>query len=118
MNDEIDASAIKLEQSGYDYLVYSNGRIKVYNPEIEEYVLLDQDVSQNGYAVARGVVGEQRLWVTIHQMVALAFLGPTPIKHVITHKDKNRGNNHRDNLEFISRKKSCRRRGTFICEFK
>ena len=111
----MSGEGVAIEDRGYRYLAYPDGRIKCYDTDVEDWVLMDRRISAKGYSYASGKCGEQKLWLLEHKLIALAFLGPTPIKHVITHKDKNRGNNHRDNLMFITRGKSKRRRG-FICE--
>lgn len=38
----------------------------------------------------------------VHRLVAEAFLGPRPDGHVVHHKDQDRGNNHIENLEYLT----------------
>jgi hypothetical protein len=38
----------------------------------------------------------------VHQLVALAFLGPCPDKHEINHKDGVKANNQLNNLEYVT----------------
>lgn len=42
----------------------------------------------------------------IHQLVALAFLGPRPQGYEVHHKDHDRANNRLDNLEYIPLEKN------------
>ena len=37
----------------------------------------------------------------VHQLVALAFLGPKPVGYEVSHKDNNKANNQLSNLEYV-----------------
>ncbi|CAK0890644.1 unnamed protein product [Prorocentrum cordatum] len=58
-------------------------------------------LSDSGYYTTR--IGGRKNYV--HRLVAHAFLGPPPsTQHCdVNHKDRDRGNNHVDNLEFVTR---------------
>ncbi|CAK0890651.1 unnamed protein product [Prorocentrum cordatum] len=58
-------------------------------------------LSDSGYYFTK--IGGSRNYV--HRLVAHAFLGPPPsTQHCdVNHKDRDRGNNHIDNLEFVTR---------------
>ena len=52
--------------------------------------------------ITKGV--EAPLWVFIHTLVALKYIGEPPTdKHEINHKDNNRANNHYTNLEWVTK---------------
>lgn len=67
-------------------------------------------ILQGGTAGARGrkyktvcvVDGIVKKYVYVHQLVALAFLGPCPAGYEINHKDHNRLNNSVSNLEYVT----------------
>jgi len=111
----MSGEAVAIEDRGYRYLVYPDGKIKYYDITINEYVLMERYIRTNGQVAVRAKCGDQNLWLDEKVTVAKAFLGETPRYRVVTHKDKNRGNNSVDNLFFTTKGKSKRRRG-FICE--
>jgi len=43
----------------------------------------------------------------VHRLVAEAFKGPIPKGHIINHKDRDRTNNHEDNIEIVSQRDNC-----------
>jgi Mor family transcriptional regulator len=44
----------------------------------------------------------------VHQMVAIAFLGPYPeVRNMINHKDGNKRNSHIENLEYVTHSENC-----------
>jgi HNH endonuclease len=46
-------------------------------------------------------------WKTVHGLVALAWLGPTPAGHEIRHEDSNRLNSRPGNLSFATHVDNC-----------
>ena len=40
--------------------------------------------------------------IKVHKIVAHCFIGLRPDGLVIDHKDRNRGNNHEDNLHYVT----------------
>lgn len=48
----------------------------------------------------------ERKRLPIHHLVALAFIGPRPLKHEINHKDFNRANNFYKNLEWVTKSRN------------
>lgn len=65
-----------------------NGKIKEYNSLQYERVSL----TKNGIQKTS----------SIHQLVALAFIGENPTNSVVNHKDGNKKNNRLDNLEYVT----------------
>lgn len=57
----------------------------------------------NGYWFVTLSVGNKPKSISVHKLVALNFLGqqPTP-KHQVNHKDGNKDNNHKSNLEWLT----------------
>ena len=47
------------------------------------------------------ITGKIRQW-GVHQLVALAFIGPVPDGQEVNHKDTNHANNRFDNLEYVT----------------
>jgi hypothetical protein len=43
----------------------------------------------------------------VHRLVAVAFLDPVDGKDYVNHKDKDRLNNHIDNLEYMTHQENC-----------
>lgn len=92
---------------GYSYLVSSEGDIKCWSGE--SFESMEISVDSKGYKSASGLCGDQKLWVKVHSMVALAFIGETPKKKVIIHNDFDRGNNNIDNLDFATKNQAIKR---------
>ena len=80
-------------------MVSSLGRVRlqhgfVYRGYMEEQGYYRTSITSNGISVPQSV----------HRLVANAFLGPPPTKHrtFINHKDGFKGNNTRENLEYVT----------------
>lgn len=59
-------------------------------------------LNQDGYLYLRPYVRPDRRTARVHQLVALAFLGPCPEGLEVNHIDGNRGNNAPWNLEYVT----------------
>ena len=94
-----------------EYFVNRNGDIKSTKGKVER--LLRHRISKGGYPqvnltqrIGRGKVKT----VTVHTLVAYAFLGPPPTPYgrkvgcsLVDHKDANKANCRADNLQWYSR---------------
>ncbi len=45
---------------------------------------------------------KREILIGLHKLVAELFIGPCPEDHIVNHKDRNRRNNHVDNLEYMT----------------
>jgi hypothetical protein len=59
-----------------------------------------------GYKVVRLHNGDRALTRYVHSIVAEAFIGPRPMGFEINHKDADKLNNNRRNLEYVTRKQN------------
>lgn len=70
-------------------------------------------VHNNGYAVVwlRKPGKHQKFFV--HRLVAMAFFEPVEGSEFVNHKNKDRLNNHVDNLEYCTHKENCDHRDNY-----
>lgn len=64
--------------------------------------VLKAGVGSNGYAVVALSAGKPKS-VTVHRLVAEAFIGHRPPKHDVCHKDGDKANNRASNLRYDTR---------------
>jgi len=66
--------------------------------------ILKQGLGREGYPYVRLYIKSKPHFRTVHQLVAVAFLGHVVCRHelVVNHKDLNRKNNNSNNLEIIT----------------
>ena len=85
---------------GYEghYQVSSLGRVRSIKAEAK---ILSLPIGNRYKCVCLVVNGKQKT-ITVHKLVALAFLGPRPKDLVIDHKDNNQMNNNLYNLQYIT----------------
>ncbi len=89
--------------TGYPgYLVNESGQ--VFSTKRGSLIKLKQQPHRQGYLFV-SLYGPKGKWVTLgHIVVAKEFLPPPPTpNHEINHKDGNKANNHKDNLEWMTR---------------
>ena len=87
-----------------DYLVSENGEVK--NKTTGQ--ILKQTITQKGYAVVGLVNGGKHKNVRVHRIVAMAFVANPRNKPQVNHKDGNKLNNKRENLEWVTGKENIR----------
>ncbi len=70
------------------------------------HVLRPKHNKKNGYDYVSLSKGGTVWFVTVHTLVAAAFIGPRPYKAVVNHKDARRANNRADNLEYTTQREN------------
>lgn len=88
------------------YLVNRQGEVMgtLWNSHWTEPRILTPQPNQKGYHRVRVNVKGISKMVALHRIVASTFIPREEGKPEVNHKDKNRGNNHCDNLEWVDRK--------------
>lgn len=93
-------------------------RVHLDLPRIEKYYRIEEDGAIWSYKLGRYLCPTRcggtysyfyvcikdsgYTWVSVHKLVASKYLGVCPAGCEISHKDGNKWNNHRDNLEYIT----------------
>jgi len=90
---------------GFPYEVSSHGRVRRTKAIGCTWVGRVRKLCQNkwGYLITRLLDGPKHRTVTVHILVASAFLGPRPEGKEVNHKDGVKHNNHASNLEYVTR---------------
>ena len=95
---------------GWPYSVSSLGRVKRTKAArgATKEMILSRRVASNGYPTAN-LRNRSRQWqITVHRLVAFAFLGPPPTpKHEINHKNGIKTDSRVGNLEWVTRSQNC-----------
>ena len=96
-----------------NYQISSLGNIKSfkkYHGTNER--ILKPNLDSNGYCITRLSINGKYKTVTVHQLVAEAFLNHKKDGHnlVVNHKDFNRQNNNVENLEIITQRDNTNRK--------
>lgn len=89
----------------YHHEVSSNGRIRsAFSKSI-----VRPFTSSNGYLSAPlgSKRGGKRALMSVHRVVARAFIGECPANMVCNHKDGDKHNNSASNLEYITQRENC-----------
>jgi hypothetical protein len=103
MNEEIEIWKDIPNYEGH-YQVSSFGDVKSIARNTTKGGVLKKDKGTNGYLQVVLYKCGNRKRFTVHQLVAMAFLGHVPdgtSKIVVDHKDNNKLNNRADNLQLI-----------------
>lgn len=64
--------------------------------------------AKTGYLRGHMWDGVQQKNISVHQIVALTFLGPCPLGQTVNHKDGDKANPRPDNLEYMTRSQNAR----------
>lgn len=67
-------------------------------------LILSQNVERNGYARVELWKSDEGRKFGVHQLVALAFIGPRPSRKTVNHKDGIKTNNRSGNLDYRTQK--------------
>lgn len=73
---------------------------------VSEQKILSQQIQNAGYYLAHLRVDNKRLAITVHSLVALAFLGYRPEGFEVNHKNGDKSCNRADNLEYVTKKEN------------
>lgn len=104
---------------GYEdwYEVSSFGRVRRFVDRYDEPIPVDRRrilrprPKKNGYVQVNLSVYGKRLNQHIHSLVAAAFIGPRPNGLEVNHKDQDKTNNSKKNLEYVTKKYNLREAG-------
>ena len=90
------------------YSISSHGRVaRIAGGQGARPLLRKQDVESTGYVRVRLSENGIRLRLSVHRLVALAFLGPPPTKkHQVAHYDGVKTNNRAENLRWATCKEN------------
>ena len=86
---------MKKQISNSPFFVYSNGKIKDESGNELKYYINEQ-----GYRRVCVVWDNKRKWLKVSRLVALAFIPNPENKPTVNHKDGNRQNDKKSNLEW------------------
>lgn len=96
----MDSTFIKYDNN---YILYENG--SVYSLRSCKY--LKQNKDKDGYLLVHLYTKCKRKVYKVHRLVAEHFIGiPISTQHIVNHKDGNKINNYRYNLEWVTRKQN------------
>jgi hypothetical protein len=86
------------------YEVSNLGRIRRFKSAMGTHQgrILKVQQSADGYLTISGSADRHHINMTVHRVVASAFLGPRPQGYEINHKDGNKTNNRPSNLEYVT----------------
>lgn len=92
---------------GYEehYAVSNKGRVKRtrMNRGVRNFGQpMNLRLNKAGYPIVPLSVGSRKNLMTVHRLVAAAFLGPTERRMQVNHIDSNKTNNHVSNLEYVT----------------
>jgi hypothetical protein len=66
-----------------------------------------QKAAKNGYLQVNLCKNNKVRWISVHRLVASAFIANPDNLPVVNHKDENKHNNHADNLEWVTPRENC-----------
>lgn len=119
--DEEESTTTCMTPEYPGYWVYEDGRVFSCwsNKFLKQWYTCDGNARQYRRSKLRNVHGKY-ISIPVHQLVALAFLGPAHGRQV-NHKDGDKENNHRSNLEYVSHRENlyhAMETGLHACSFR
>ena len=81
-----------------DYFATAAGRVW----SSKRGILLAEKINHNGYRAVSLYVAGRQVTRTVHQLIAVAYLGVKPAGAQVNHKDHNKSNNAPGNLEYVT----------------
>ena len=95
----------KTLQSPYEeYQVSTIGRVRSFKANKQGNIMNIQERRGYQYVVLFNSISKKSVSISVHRLVAQAFI-PNPMNlSDVNHKDRNKSNNNLDNLEWVSHK--------------
>lgn len=87
---------------GWPYEVSSEGQVRRIGCPVPLRAGLDKKPRYFKVVLHNAREGRNRTTFAVHSLVAEAFIGPCPKGLEVNHKDRDRGNNRADNLEYLT----------------
>jgi len=99
------------------YAVSNLGRVKRVKPGRTTHIgkMLSPGIGSNGYPLVVLRIDGKSISRTVHSLVAEAFIGECPPKHVVNHKDTDKTNCRLSNLEHCTHKRNIQHASEMGC---
>ena len=84
-----------------NYYATRDGKIWCNSVTRKRWILISQQTQKTGYKVCQLFVEGKKYIKYIHKLIALAYLGECLENHEVNHVNRDKTNNHMDNLEYL-----------------
>lgn len=101
--EDLEEFVVDIEGFEGYYKITSKGRVISLGGKSnhKKSIVLSQNTDRDGYKVVCLQRDKVRLDQKVHRLVAETFVPKEEGKDIVNHKDSDRGNNSRDNLEWV-----------------